>query len=52
MKNFKFIILPASGCICKQTTRRKFLEASSEAFTEICQKLKLNRKRNVASTLF
>ena len=32
--------------------RRQFSEASSEAFTEICQKLKLNRKKNVANTLF
>ena len=30
----------------------KFLGANIEAFTEISQKLKLNRKRNVANTLF
>ena len=36
----------------QKLTRRHFSEASSEAFTEIYQKLKLNRKRNVANTLF
>ena len=38
--------------LLKINARRKFSEASSEVFTEICQKLKLNRKRNVENTLF
>ena len=40
-KDFKKTVL------LKINTKKK----SSEAFTEICQKLKLNRKRNVADAL-
>ena len=46
-KDFKKIELS------KKLRQRRYLsEASSKAFTEICQKLTSNRKRNVVNTLF